>query len=454
MRKRIIIISLVILVIVFFIGKSIFMHFEKTAKNAIPAPTVEVAKAQNQQWKDQILATGTISAINGVIIKPEAAGRITKIYFKSGSYVKKGDPLFQIYPDILEAQLASNKAALSLARVEYDRAEELYLKKVASKQSLDEQTAKLKSAEAAVAETQAQLVQHNIVAPFSGKIGLKQADIGDYVNVGQSLVPLQQMDPLRVQFSVPDRYINEVKIGDSAAIEVSSASNTIYEGYVYALNSAVNPTTRMFSLWAKIPNPDHSLIPGTYVQITLYSGKPTSVVTVPQTAVVYSPQGQYVYKIVDDVAKKVQVEAGDRKGNLIEITSGLKQDDVVVTAGQVKLYDNMKVKMSDKPTYAPTKPSNVKIITFSDKDLNASDNTSKNQKKDKDKQTSTSPRKSASNMGSTLSSQKSHQGKKATERKVSPQHDDNKSIASTDANNTEKKQNDNTQQQPKENSTQ
>ncbi len=375
MRKRIIIIGIIVLIIAFFVGKNMFISYEKSKHGKIPPPTVEVAKAQQQSWQDQITATGTISAINGVVLKPEVAGRITKIYFKSGSYVKEGQPLFQIYPDILQAQLESNEASLSLAQVEYDRADELFQKKVASKQTLDEQTAKLKSAEAAVAQTKAELVQHNITAPFSGKIGLKQVDIGDYVNIGQTLVPLQQMNPLRVQFSVPDRYLSEVKIGDKVDIQVSSAANTVYQGYVYALNSAVDPTTRMFSMWAKIPNPDHSLIPGTYVQITLYSGQSKPVITVPQTAVVYSPQGQYVFTMVKGIAKKTQVNASERKGNLIAIDSGLKADDIVVTAGQVKLFDNMPANISNQPTYAPALPANVKLITF--KDSLAPNNTNK-----------------------------------------------------------------------------
>lgn len=369
MTKRGIIISIILLIIVLFLAKSAFIKYKINQMRTLPAATVEVATAKQEMWKDQITATGTIAAINGVVIKPQVAGTITKIYFKSGSEVKKGDPLFQIYPDILKAELASAQAQLQLAQVEYQRELELYKRNVEAKQSLDEKDADLKAAEASVKQTEAQLAQNNIVAPFSGKIGLKSVDVGDYVTVGESLVPLQQMDPLKVQFNVADRYLNDVKIGDLVNVTPSSASDTIYQGSVYALNSAVYPDTRMFSMWAKIPNPNQTLIPGTYAKITLFSGQPKPVIVVPETAVLYSPQGEYVYTVVNNVAKKVEVTPGLRKGNLISVTEGLKAGDIVVTAGQVKLFDNTPVQLSKESTYGNDNTSNTKTVTFDTKQV-------------------------------------------------------------------------------------
>jgi len=365
MTKRGIIISIIVIIILLFFAKNAFIKYKIGQMRQLPTTTVEVAKAEQQNWKDQITATGTISAMNGVVIKPQVAGTITKIYFKSGSDVKEGEPLFQIYPDILKAQLASAQAQLQLAQVEYQRELELYQKKVEPQQSLDEKDANLKAAEATVQQVQAQLAQNNIVAPFSGRIGLKEVDVGDYVTVGESLVPLQQLDPLRIQFSIPDRYLNKVKIGDNVNVTPSSAPDTIYEGSVYALNSAVYPDTRMFSLWAKIPNPDETLIPGTYATLTLYVGQANPVVVIPATAVLYSPQGEYVYIVVDNIAKKVEVTPGLRNGNLIAITKGIKAGDVVITAGQVKLFDNTPVQISKDTTYHKENTASDKIVTFS-----------------------------------------------------------------------------------------
>lgn len=364
MFKRKLFIILGVLLTVFLIAKHYFINYEKTKFMRRPAPTIEAATAKQTKWQANLLSTGTISAINGIIIKPEVAGRITKIYFKSGSYVKKGQPLFQIYPDILAAQLASDQANLSLAQVEYQRAAELYQKKVASKQTLDEQTAKLKSAEAAVAATQAQLVQHNINAPFAGKIGLKQVSVGDYVNIGQSLVSLEQTNPLRIQFTIPDKYINQIKIKDKVDITVSSAPDLLYEGYVYAIDAAVNEETRLLSLWAKIPNPADSLVPGTYVQVDLFYGKPHPVLVVPKTAVLYSPQGSYVYRIKNGIANKRQITTGDTQKHDIEITQGLQAGDLVATSGQIKLFDGSPVDLANSSTYSEEKQVQIKTIHF------------------------------------------------------------------------------------------
>lgn len=366
MLKRIFIIGIAIILLLLLIVKPLFIKYVRAKHMAMPPPSVEVAKATSTNWQDEILATGTISAMNGITLKPEVAGRVTRIDFTSGSLVEKGQPLIQIYPDILAAQLAANEANLALAEVEYRRSAELYAKNVASKQTLDEQTAKLKSAQASVAATEAELAQHNITAPFSGRIGLKQIDIGDYVNVGESLVSLEEIDPLRIQFSIPDKYINQVKTGNTINIDVSSSPDKIYKGYVYALDASVDPQTRLFSIWGKIPNPDNSLVPGTYVTVSLLVGEPKPVLVIPQTAVVYSSQGEYVYKIEKNIAKKTQVSTGSRQRHLIVITDGLKPGDVVVTAGQVKLFDNVPIKIAKTTTYDNEHSPDLTVIQFTE----------------------------------------------------------------------------------------
>lgn len=368
LQRRTLIITAVALVsafILFKVGESIFIMIKMKGRKGMPPTPVEIAKATPDEWQDQIQTTGTISAIQGIMVKPEVAGRVTKIYFTSGTDVKKGEPLFQIFPDILNAQLANNEAALSLAQVNYDRTLVLYQKKVASKEQLDQYTAQLQQAQANLDQTKAQLVQHNILAPFSGRIGLKMVDVGDYVNAGTNVVSLQQMNPLRVDFNVPDRYIDTLKINDKIEVKPSSSeTDTIYVGNVYAFNSAVDPDTRSFSMWGQIPNPNENLIPGTYVDITLYVGKPHPIIAVPQTAALFSPQGEYVYKIVDNKAVKTQVTVGMREANWIEVKSGLVAGDVVVTAGQLKLYDGAAVVISPKPTYSPATDPSIHYVVF------------------------------------------------------------------------------------------
>lgn len=367
-RQRIALYTGLAIVGVYFlikIAKVLIIDYKMSKQPKIPPSPVEIAKVTAENWQDKISSTGTISAIKGVTISAEVAGRVTKIYFKSGADVKKGEPLFQIYPDVLEAELQNDQAALALAQVNYDRAAALYLKRVASKEQLDQYTAQLQQAQANVNETKANLVLHNIVAPFSGRIGLKTVDVGDYVNVGDQLVSLQQMNPLRIDFYVPDRYIDKLAIGDKVDVmPSSSAESVVYVGQVYAFNSIVETDTRTFSMWAKIPNPGETLIPGTYVNVDVYIGQPHQVLTIPQTAALYSPQGDYVFKVVDGKAVKTPAVFGQRQHNWIEVKSGLKVNDVVITAGQLRVFDGAQIQIAPTSTYPESQPPAIKYIRF------------------------------------------------------------------------------------------
>jgi membrane fusion protein, multidrug efflux system len=318
---------------------------------AIPPTVVDAAPAQQQAWYDQIKATGTMSAFQGVMLKPQVAGQITKIQFQSGTYIKKDTALFQIYPDIVKAQLERNQAALKLAELDYARGKILFEKNVISRQDFDKITSDLQQNQANVAQAEAQLLQYNITAPFDGMLGLKEVDVGSYVTMGQNLVQLQQITPIRVEFTVPEVYLNKVALGQTVDIAPSYNPQINVVGKVYALNSAINTDTRTLAIWAKVPNDDHKLMPGMFVEVTLYAGNQNKVITVPQTSIVYSPQGLYVYKVVDKKAVKTIVTVGLRKGNDIEVTSGLEVGQIVVTAGQIKLIDNAPVIV--KPPAAP-----------------------------------------------------------------------------------------------------
>lgn len=318
---------------------------------AVPPTVVDVAAAQQQEWYDQIKATGTMSAFQGVMLKPQVAGQITKIQFQSGTYVKKDTALFQIYPDIIKAQLERNQAALKLTQLDYARGKTLFEKNVISRQDFDKITSDLQQNQANVAQAEAQLVQYNITAPFDGMLGLKEVDVGSYVTMGQNLVQLQQITPIRVEFTVPEVYLGKIALGQTVDIAPSYNPELTIAGKVYALNSAINTDTRTLAIWAKVPNEDRKLMPGMFVEVTLYAGNQNKVVTVPQTSIVYSPQGLYVYKVVDHKAVKTIVTVGLRKGNDIEVKSGLNAGEVVVTAGQIKLTDNAPVMV--KPPAAP-----------------------------------------------------------------------------------------------------
>lgn len=342
------------------------MAKEKTKAPAMPPTSVSVATAQQQQWMEQIKATGTFSAFQGIVVKPQVAGPITKIFFQDGTYIEKGQPIVQVYPNIVEAQLQKNLAALQLAKLNYERGVTLFAKRVISQQDLDTLTSTLEQSQSTVQSTQADLEQYNLIAPFSGMLGLRRVDEGTYVTPGQAIVPLQQVDPLRVEFTVPEVFISQLALGQTVDVVPSSNPKVSDKGEVYAFDSAVNPDTRALSVRAKVPNKDHHLIPGTFAEITLNAGKERAVIAIPQTAVVYSPQLLYVYKVVNNKAIKTTITVGARKGDDIEVKTGLKIGDVVVTAGQIKLIDNAPVVVQPAPSAPPataTTPSTAKSST-------------------------------------------------------------------------------------------
>lgn len=318
----------------------------KKSSKSLPPVVVNAEKAKLQKWYTQIKATGTISSFRGIMISSEVSGRVTGITFESGTYIEEGVPLFQIYPDILNAQLEQYKAMTKLAALDYARGLKLYDKSVISRQDLDQLTSTLQQDKALISQTEAKLAQHNIDAPFDGQAGLRLVNEGDYVSPGQSLVTFQQLSPLRIEFSIPENYLSLLAKEQTVQIIPSSNPKVTETGTVYAFDSAVDPNTRAISMRAEIPNDDRKLIPGGFAEVTLFAGQEREIVTVEQTAINYSTLGTSVYVIqADQTVKSVTVTVGDRLGNDIEVLSGLKAGDYVVTGGQIKLYEGAKVKV-------------------------------------------------------------------------------------------------------------
>ncbi|MFI5205928.1 MAG: efflux RND transporter periplasmic adaptor subunit, partial [Candidatus Paceibacterales bacterium] len=229
--------------------------------------------------------------------KAETAGRITKIYVESGQKVKAGDPLFEINPGILQAQLASAQAQVELDSGNYDRAIKLAKRGDLSQQDLDTALANKNAAIANADAIKAQLTENIIRAPFSGTLGIRLFNLGDYINQGQSLINLQSLDPLRVDFVVPEQYANQVHVGDKLTIHNIAFPNKNFSGEVTAVDSAIDLSTRTLAVRARVPNPDQKLLPGNFVQVSLSVGNPQPMVTIPQVAVVYEADANYVYTV-------------------------------------------------------------------------------------------------------------------------------------------------------------
>ncbi|MGB6976682.1 MAG: efflux RND transporter periplasmic adaptor subunit [Gammaproteobacteria bacterium] len=303
----------------------------------MPPAVVAVAEVQEQGWQDQVHSTGTLTADQGIMVKAEVPGRVTRVYFKSGQNVKQGEPLVELDQSILRAQLQLYEAQLHLNELQYKRYSDLYKKHFVSTSDYDTAAANLQSTKAQVAQVQAQLAQMLIKAPFSGKLGLKQVDLGDYVTAGQILVNLQDTDPLRVDFSVPETSLSKVAIGDTVLIRTNSYPDQTFKGKVYAFEASIDPNTRTLAMRANIPNKDNKLIPGSFVDVTLLLGKTQKLWVIPQTALVSSLQGDFVYRAINGHAVKTPVVVQKRSAQQAVISSGLAAGDKVVTDGQLKI---------------------------------------------------------------------------------------------------------------------
>jgi membrane fusion protein, multidrug efflux system len=303
----------------------------------MPPVVVETVKIQLVTKADEITATGTLIASSGITIKSEIAGKITKIYFKSGDKVEKGMPLVEINSDSLKAGLTEAIADYKAKKLHFDRITSLHKTKAVSKSDLDKAQADYEAAKAKVAGRGADLEQAAITAPFSGKLGLSKVNEGEYVTPGHEIVNLQALDPLMVDFSVPEIYLSKVGVNQKVVLTTDAYPGEIFKGEVEATESLINQNNRTLDVRANVSNGDGKLIPGGFVYVTLQFSE-RQVFAVPQTSIVYESDGTYVYKVENNKAEKVKVVLGKRESVDVEIKSGLNVGDVVVTSGGIKIY--------------------------------------------------------------------------------------------------------------------
>jgi len=303
----------------------------------IPPAFVETARVALSGNQQDLSSTGNVVANPGIIVRSEIAGRITQIFFKPGEKVIAGAPLIEIYPDIIKAELAQNQADLKLKQLSYDRMSKLYATHTVSKAEYDNALAALDSAKAKVEEANAKLRQTLLTASFSGRVGINLVNLGDYVNMGQDLVSLQALDPIYVDFSIPEMYVHQVHVNQEISVTSESSPNEVFKGTVFAIDPLADSKTRSIKIRAIVPNKEEKLLPGTFVEVTLLTGKQQQIIKIPQTAVVYDSAGDYVYRVIDGHAKKTTLILGERDGANILVKQGLVVGDIVVTAGQLKI---------------------------------------------------------------------------------------------------------------------
>lgn len=304
------------------------------AQDGLPA---EVIKVEPQELKTTINSIGTLKANHSVVLSPEVSGRIIKIGFKDGSSVHKGMELFKLDHRTQKAQVNEARARVKLSNTEFKRIKKLFKQKAASETDLDSAAANLSINQAQAEFAEAELQKLTIRAPFKGTIGLHNISSGEYVNAGQELVQLVELNTLKLDFSLPETYLSKVELGQKIEITTPAFPNNTYTGTVTAISPAISEQSRSFMVRAIIQNEKLELRPGLFATVLLEVSKNEKALLVPEQALV--PQGQqyFVMTVVDGKVAQVPVTIGQRRKAEVELVSGVQQGDVVIIAGQIKL---------------------------------------------------------------------------------------------------------------------
>jgi membrane fusion protein, multidrug efflux system len=357
---------------------------EFMAKMVPPPATVTAEPAKTASWIDRVRAIGTLVAIEGVDVAPQVGGLVTAYFFDSGADVEKGAKLVALDTSVEEADLADRKAVLHQADIDFGRQSRLVKQADVSQATLDQTIAKRDSAAAAVQRTEAIIAQKTITAPFAGRLGLRHMEKGQYVSAGQAMVWLQALDPIWVDFPVPEGTVAKFAIGAPIELAADAYPGQVFKGEVEAFDARLSQDTRTLMVRGKLPNPDRKLLPGMFANVAVLAGSAKELVTVPRTAVTYGLYGDSVWVVKEGAPEppaspaptaaaepvasaaaaepgtvgaipaepKLTVErrfvrVGPTEGDRVAILEGVKAGEQVVTSGQLKLQPGATIKVDN-----------------------------------------------------------------------------------------------------------
>lgn len=362
---RFFIVLLIILAIAGTLGYIKYLQFQGMAAQNTPPPpiSVTVAVAKTANWNKRIKAIGTLVANQGVEISSEVAGIVTSINFESGEEVKTGKFLIELDSQSERASLASAKARYESDNSQYQRLIKLKDKKFVTRNDLDTQAGLVDIARSQIGIAEAALAKKSISSPFSGKLGIRQIDLGEYIAPGTSIVTLQSIDQLLLDFTLPESNFKDLSVGQSVTFAVRSYPGRQFNGTVTAWNPLLDENTRNVSIQAEVDNKERQLTPGMFAEIEVESAKTLPVLTIPETAIFYNIYGEAVYVLEKPAATETspdsvfilaarQIRVAYRKDGFAGVSEGIKPGDQVVTAGQLKLFPSLKVAIvDDVPEY-------------------------------------------------------------------------------------------------------
>lgn len=337
--------------------KSFMMKKYMAEAGASATVTVSTMKASPEAWQNRIRAAGSLRAVRGVDVTTELAGLVRTIQFTPGANVKQGQQLVKLNDDAEVAQLHSLEASAELARITYERDKAQYAVQAVSKQVVDNDAGNLKSLIAQVEQQRATVAKKNITAPFSGRLGINYVNPGQYVNVGDKIVTLQTLDPIYIDFYLPQQELVNIRVGQTITAVCDTYPGKTFTGKITTINPIVDTATRNVQVEATVANPKQLLLPGMFATVEVTTGKPQNYLTLPQTAISYNPYGNIAY-IVREQGKNKKgepiltvtqtfVSVGSTRGDQVAITKGINEGDIVVVAGQLKLKNGSHVKINN-----------------------------------------------------------------------------------------------------------
>jgi len=360
MAKRLILMLGVVLMLLAALGFVKFRQIESAVHASAfqpPPEAVTSVVAQRGQWPVSMTSIGTMEAVHGVMVSADLPGTVARINFDSGKAVREGDILVELDTRQERAQLASLEAQSELARLTFGRTKELVNAGVISRSEYDQATSQQKATEANVAEIRATIARKTIRAPFSGILGIRKVNLGQYLPAGSPIVSNQSLNPIYVNIGVPQQAAVHVHVGGKLRLTTEDIKDKVFTGSVTALDSEVDETTRNIQVQATLSNPEGKLRPGMFVQVELPVGANRPVIALPASAINYAPYGDSVFVITDlkdpqgktyRGVKQQFVKVEGSRGDQVAVISGLNPGDEVVTSGVFKLRNGAAVQVNNK----------------------------------------------------------------------------------------------------------
>lgn len=318
-----------------------------------PPETVTTAVVQPETWEETITAVGSLEAVQGVTVAAEMSGRVVRIAFQAGSRAQAGDLLVQLDTDSEKAQLRAAEATLELARIDWERKKKLRERNTISEAEFDNVDARYKQARAEVERIQAVIDKKTIRAPFDGRLGIRLVNLGQILNEGDPIVSLQSLDPIYVNFLLPQQQLARVEPGMSVRVTTDALAGQVFEGTVTAINPQVDAATRNVEMQATLPNGAERLRPGMYANVEVVLPQRRQVLAIPATAVLYAPYSDSVFVVEEKkneqggasgkVIRQQFVELGEARGDYLAVTSGLEAGQTIVSTGAFKLRNDQAV---------------------------------------------------------------------------------------------------------------